>query len=185
MNKPKVTKIAFADGKAVRFRQEVEQMVVEYKMPGKSWVAIEPIALEPFVPANMSEMTNEALDDVAQRTGMSRDMVGAYYGLSRVHGGVSDDLSGIGRGEGAINRVRPRITPRVSGDVTRDDPVWYGSHPIRLETGDRIGIDLRTSSLVPDDEIWVSNGRRFQLRGGRVVEVPSIEEGGADGTGVH
>lgn len=150
MNKPKVTKIAFADGKAVRFRQEVEQMVVEYKMPGKPWVAIEPIALEPW--------------EVPE---------------------VVDDLSGIGRGEGAINRVRPRITPRVSGDVTRDDPVWDGSHPIRLETGDRIGIDLRTSSLVPDDEIWVSNGRRFQLRGGCVVEVPSIEEGGVDESGVH
>lgn len=47
---PKVTRIEFADGKVVRFRQEGGNLLIEWKNKGCDWKALEPVALEPFVP---------------------------------------------------------------------------------------------------------------------------------------
>ena len=146
---PKVTRVEFADGKVVRFRQEGEKLLIEWKTKGGDWKALDPVMLEPFMPGARPYNAFEQAEANRIRQEMERDLL-------------------TGRpGQFTRSRVVPRqpnqgavvdfatITSTMPDMRLSDFSVVSGDYPINLRAGDRIGIDVRTSEAVPEGGMFL------------------------------
>jgi hypothetical protein len=176
---PKVTRVEFADGKVVRVRQEGGMLLIEWKTMGGDWKALEPVALEPFVP-EMTDVEQEVFALAGVPSGLaeaawveeyrsSSDMQRAYRRAVE-----RDLLTGRTRG---LHPSRGELPPIRGGRIANPSRVNQGAvvdfatitstmpgAQTRLEAGDRIGIDVRTSEAVPEGAMWLRVGDELVYR---------------------
>lgn len=139
---PKVTRVEFADGKVVRFRQEGGNLLIEWKNRGCDWKALEPVALEPWE-------TDEVSTEVHARNvrNVRENALRSHPIFEQASRSIRQEM------ERDLLTGRNRVAFRQpnQGSVV-DFTTITSSMPevgCRLGEGDRIGIDIVPSESVP------------------------------------